>query len=81
MQKEERKCIFGEITVGLKCPIISLIAAKKLVRQGCVAYLYCVTKDRKEKVKLKDMPVVEEFPDMFLEKIPGLPPKGRLPLK
>jgi len=31
-----------------ECPIISLMATKKLVRQGCEAYLCCVTEDTKK---------------------------------
>ena len=47
---------------------ISFMAAKKSLRQGCVAYLCCVMKDRKEEVKLEDIPAVKEFPDMFHER-------------
>ena len=52
--------------------------ARKLVRQGCAAYLRCVTKDRKEEVRLEDIPVVKEFPDVSLEEIPRLPPKREI---
>ena len=33
-----------------ECPIISLMEIKKLVRQRCEAYLFCVTKDRKKEI-------------------------------
>ena len=54
------------------------MVAKKLIRQGCVAYLCYVTEDRKEEVKLEDIPVVKEFSDMFPEEIPGLLPKREI---
>ena len=59
-------------------PVISLMAARKLVWQGCVAYLCCITKDGKEEVKLEDIPVVKEFSDVFPEEILGLPPKREI---
>jgi len=34
--------------------------------------------DKKEEVKLKDIPVVREFPDVFPEDIPGSPPKRKI---
>ena len=58
-----------------ECPVISLMAVRRLIRQGCVVYLCSITKDKKEDVKLEDIPVVKEFPDVFSEEIPGLPPK------
>ncbi|KAI3754587.1 hypothetical protein L1987_54374 [Smallanthus sonchifolius] len=55
--------------------IISMIKAVKFMTRGNEAYLaYAI--DSKEKTKeLKDMPVVCDFPDVFLEELPGIPPE------
>jgi len=37
-----------------------------------------VSKDRNKDVTLEDIPVVKEFPDVFLEEIPRLPPKREI---
>ena len=41
----------------------------------------CVTKDRKKEVKLKDIPVVREFLDMFPKEILEVPPKREIDLE
>lgn len=55
-------------------PMISIIKVERLVRHGCEAYLTFVTTNGDSKVKLSELPVVCEFPDMFPDELPGLPP-------
>ena len=43
-----------------------------------MAYLCCVTEDRKEEVKFKDILVVKEFPDVFQDEITGLSPSREI---
>ncbi|XP_038975659.1 uncharacterized protein LOC120106585 [Phoenix dactylifera] len=52
---------------------ISALQAAKALKKGCTAYLACVVDTQKE-IKLEDIPVVREYPDVFPEKLPGLPP-------
>ena len=59
-------------------PIISLMAIGKLIRKGHDAYLCYVTEDKKDGIKLEDIPIVREFPDVFPEEIPGLPPSREI---
>ncbi|KAI3773495.1 hypothetical protein L1987_48025 [Smallanthus sonchifolius] len=40
---------------------------------GCLAYLVTVTTDTKKKIE--DVPVVADFPDIFPEELPGIPPE------
>ena len=47
---------------------------KRLLRQGCEAYLVHVIDVQPEAPKLEDVPVVNEFPDVFPAELPGLPP-------
>ncbi|XP_052197391.1 uncharacterized protein LOC127804559 [Diospyros lotus] len=55
-------------------PMISAMKAKKLMRHGCEAYLAFVTTGKKNNTELSDIPVVREFPDVFPDELPGLPP-------
>ena len=53
---------------------LTIIQAKKLLRQGCEAYLAHVVDKQKDVPKLEDILVVNEFPDVFPDELPGLPP-------
>jgi hypothetical protein len=48
--------------------------ARKLLRKGCSAWLAHVKELKKGSIDLASIPVVREFRDVFLEKLPGLPP-------
>ena len=56
-------------------PTVLIMKAERLLRHGCEAYLVFVTTDRNGKVKLSELPVVCEFPDVFPDELPGLPPQ------
>ena len=53
--------------------VISSLRAKHLLWKGCQGYLAHVVDTRKEVLKLDDIPVVREFPDVFLEDLPRIP--------
>ena len=55
-------------------PMISAIKAEKLMWHGCEAYLAFVTTGKENNTKLPGIPVVREFPDVFPDELPGLPP-------
>ncbi|KAL5545301.1 hypothetical protein UlMin_009085 [Ulmus minor] len=55
--------------------MISVMKASKLLTNGCVGFLAnIVDTTQKEKMKLEDVPVVNEFKDVFPEDLPGIPP-------
>ncbi|GKC30091.1 putative reverse transcriptase domain-containing protein [Tanacetum coccineum] len=58
--------------------IISCTKTQKYMLKGCPIFLACVTttetKDKLEEKRLKDVPIVRNFPEVFLEYLPGLPP-------
>ena len=54
--------------------MISIVKARKLLRQGCVGYLCYAMEVKEEEMKIEDIPVVREFSDVFPEEFPGLPP-------
>jgi len=58
-------------------PTVSLISATKaynLVKKGCPAFLCAVELTEASDVEPKDIPVVQNFPEVFQE-VSGLPPK------
>ncbi|XP_074374237.1 uncharacterized protein LOC141714629 [Apium graveolens] len=53
---------------------LSVLQAKKLLRQGCEAYLVHMVDIKKETHTLDEILIVREYPDVFPEELPGLPP-------
>ncbi|KAJ0715767.1 putative nucleotidyltransferase, Ribonuclease H [Helianthus annuus] len=54
--------------------IISLLKAQKCLRKGHTAVLALVTDTTEKEKKLEDFPVVRDYPEVFPEELPGLPP-------
>ncbi|GJS83931.1 hypothetical protein Tco_0750472 [Tanacetum coccineum] len=63
---------------GSKLNIISCMKTQKYIEKGCQVYLAQVTtkkaEDKSEERRLEDVPIVREFPEVFREDLPGLPP-------
>ena len=53
--------------------MISVLETKRLLQKGCESYLAHVVDTFVIEVKLENVPVVCEFPDVFPEDLPGLP--------
>ena len=58
--------------------VISAATAKKMVRKGCEAYLAYVVDMVKARPSIFDIPTVSDFPDVFSEELPGLPPQREI---
>lgn len=69
-ENELRFQVLGSSCGGL----ISALKARKMLAKGCEAFKACVVSDGNGEVSLGDINVVREFPDVFLEDLPGLPP-------
>ncbi|KAL4368219.1 hypothetical protein GQ457_05G024210 [Hibiscus cannabinus] len=54
--------------------VISAMKAGRLIHQGCQAYLAHVVDTQSSKVDIGSIPTVRDFPDVFPEELPGLPP-------
>ncbi|GJW64510.1 putative reverse transcriptase domain-containing protein [Tanacetum coccineum] len=65
-----------------KLSIISCTKTQKYIKKGCPIFLAQVTKketkDKLEEKRLKDVPTVHDFPEVFPEELPGLPPTRQL---
>ncbi|GKC39078.1 putative reverse transcriptase domain-containing protein [Tanacetum coccineum] len=61
-----------------KLNIISCTKTQKYIQKGCQVYLAQVTskktEDQSKEKRLEDVPIVQEFPEVFPEDLPGLPP-------
>ena len=49
-----------------------------MVRKGCEAYLTYVVDTVKTRPNIFDIPTVSDFPDVFPEELPGLPPQREI---
>ncbi|GJS06899.1 putative reverse transcriptase domain-containing protein [Tanacetum coccineum] len=58
--------------------IMSCVKAQKYIEKGCQLFLAQVTmkenKDKSKEKRLEDVPTVRDFPEVFPEDLPGLPP-------
>ncbi|GJW96923.1 hypothetical protein Tco_0178731 [Tanacetum coccineum] len=63
---------------GTRLNIISCTKAQEYLTKGCHVFLENITatkdKDKSKEKRLEDVPVVQEFPEFFLEDLPGIPP-------
>ncbi|KAF5817538.1 putative nucleotidyltransferase, Ribonuclease H [Helianthus annuus] len=59
---------------GAVVDIISFLKAQKCLRKGHTAILPLVTDASAKEKRLEDIPVVREFPQVFPDDLPGLPP-------
>ncbi|GJW13746.1 putative nucleotidyltransferase, ribonuclease H [Tanacetum coccineum] len=61
-----------------KLSIISCTKTHKYIKKGCLIFLAQVTKketeDKSEEKRLEDVSTVRDFPKVFPEELPGLPP-------
>ena len=60
--------------------VISAMEARRFMRKGCEAFLALIVHSKREQVDLKNIPVIREFPDVFPEELPGVPPKREVDL-
>ena len=60
--------------------VISTMHARLFLIKGCEAFLALVLDSKKGQVKLEDIPVVKEFPNVFPKELPSLPPKREVDL-
>ncbi|XP_010527567.1 PREDICTED: uncharacterized protein LOC104804901 [Tarenaya hassleriana] len=56
-------------------PMVSAFRASRMIKKGNEAFLMVVTATKESEVRLDETPVVREFPDVFPEELPGLPPE------
>ena len=60
--------------------IISAMEARHFLRKGCEAFLALILDSKREQVNFEKIPVVREFPYVFPEELPGVPPEREVDL-
>ncbi|MDV3202286.1 MAG: hypothetical protein Q8887_02430 [Candidatus Phytoplasma australasiaticum] len=61
-------------SVAPKVRFISYLRAKKLISKGCIYHLVQVKSDDVESPTLESVPIVNDFPKVFLEDLLEVPP-------
>ncbi|XP_027093721.1 uncharacterized protein [Coffea arabica] len=81
-------CIPREATLKLdvrgrlaSSALISEIRVRKILSKGVQGYLAFLINSPSDKVRLKNMPVVKEYPDVFPEELESLPPEREVAFK
>nr|GEW68308.1 hypothetical protein [Tanacetum cinerariifolium] len=54
--------------------IVSCIKARKYIENGCELFLAQVTKKESKLKRLENVPVIQDFPEVFPKELPGLSP-------
>ena len=70
----EPEITFCGVSKILSSSMMSVMIARKRLRKSYPGYLAYVVEVREDDVRLEDIPVVREFPDVFPDDLPGLPP-------
>ncbi|XP_071901600.1 uncharacterized protein [Coffea arabica] len=81
-------CVLGETTLKLdvrgmlaSSALILGIRASKLLSHGTRGYLAFLVNIPGENIKLEDMPVINEYPDVFPDELASLPPEREIKFK
>nr|GEY17827.1 reverse transcriptase domain-containing protein [Tanacetum cinerariifolium] len=61
--------------------VISCIKARKYIERGSQLFIAQVTEKEPAKKQLQDAPVICNFPEVFLDDLPGLPPPRQVEFK
>nr|GEX33631.1 putative reverse transcriptase domain-containing protein [Tanacetum cinerariifolium] len=61
--------------------VISCIKARKYIERGSQLFLAQVMETEPAKKQLQDVPVIYNFPEVFLDDLPGLPPPRQVEFK
>ena len=76
----QSEVIVQGIRSGVMSNVISAMQASRLMRKGCETLLALILDSKRGQVDLEKITVVREFPDVFLEELPGIPLEGEVDL-
>ena len=62
----------------IKGKFVSCIKARKMISKGCIYHIVRVRDVESEVPSLESVPVVNEFPDVFPDDLPGIPPEREI---
>jgi hypothetical protein len=75
--EEQRRVIIGR-NQGVSLRFVSSLQLRKSMCKGCKIYAILALNEKGVTEGLEHLPMVKEFADVFLEELPGMPPKREL---
>ena len=72
---DQSEVIVHNVRSGPMSNVISAMQARRLLRKGCEAFLALVLDSKRSQIELENILVVKDFPDVFPEELPGIPPE------
>ena len=69
----QSEVIIQGIRSSVMSNVISAMQARRFIRKGYEALLALILDSKRGQVDVEKIPVVREFPDVFLEELPGIP--------
>ena len=70
---DKSKVIIQGIRSNEMSNVISTMQARRFIRKGYEAFLALILDSKRGQVDVEKILVVREFPDVFLEELPGIP--------
>ncbi len=77
LSDKEVLTIHGE-TRSTQLKTISMMKAQKFLRKGYPTFLASILNPEVKERKFEEIPIVREYPEVFPEELPGLPPLRQL---
>ncbi|XP_042983274.1 uncharacterized protein LOC122312677 [Carya illinoinensis] len=70
----EDRMSYAGTSVKATPPLISALQARKCIDDGASAFLLITVEETTKTIGIQGIPVVEDFPEVFVDELPGLPP-------
>ncbi|XP_042942629.1 uncharacterized protein LOC122276790 [Carya illinoinensis] len=70
----EDRMSYAGTSVKATPPLISALQARKCIDDGASTFLLITVEETTKTIGIQGIPVVEDFPELFVDELPGLPP-------
>ncbi|KAD1930830.1 hypothetical protein E3N88_42132 [Mikania micrantha] len=70
-----------DVIIGMDCKGLKLMSctkAHKYLKKKCIAFLAHVVEKKEKGKSIEDVPVIKDFPEVFPDDLPGLPPERQV---
>ncbi|KAD5318042.1 hypothetical protein E3N88_17988 [Mikania micrantha] len=74
------KLVYQGIQPRKSIKVISALKAQKLLFHGCQGFIDAIKDTSTDTPRIENFPIVCNFPDVFLEELPGIPPDHEVEL-
>ena len=72
---DQSEVIVHGVRFGPMSNVISAMQARRLLRKRCEAFLALVLNFKRGQIELENILVVKDFPNVFPEELPSIPPE------